>query len=137
MTVSAKPLEITRSGSSYTVKGVKPGWILYVLRCRDKSLYCGITNNLPRRLLAHNDGKGSKYTRPGTRRPILFVAYACHYPNRSEASKAEYAFKQLSKKAKELVVRNRKLWRPYGKKKVRAEIVPWSKADLGILFGSR
>jgi putative endonuclease len=81
-------------------------WTLYVLRCRDKTLYCGITNNMQRRLKAHNEGKGAKYTRPGTRRPILFVAYAANFPDRSSASKAEYAFKQLSKAAKEKFIRS-------------------------------
>lgn len=83
---------------------VKKEWLLYALRCRDNSLYCGITNDLPRRLVAHNDGKGAKYTRPKTRRPVS-VVYTCPYPNRSQASKAEYAFKQLSKAKKEQRIR--------------------------------
>lgn len=81
------------------------GWLLYVLRCRDKTLYCGITNNLPRRLDAHNEGKGAKYTR--ARRPVQAV-YTEPYPDRSTASKAEYAFKQLSKAQKERFILHRK-----------------------------
>ena len=38
-------------------------WLVYLLRCSDGSLYCGITNDLPKRLKAHAAGKASKYTR--------------------------------------------------------------------------
>lgn len=38
-------------------------WHLYVLRCADGSLYCGITNDLPRRLAQHERGTGARYTR--------------------------------------------------------------------------
>ena len=41
---------------------------VYILRCSDGSLYCGWTNDLERRLAAHNSGKGAKYTR--SRRPV-------------------------------------------------------------------
>lgn len=80
---------------------VKKEWLLYALRCRDNSLYCGITNDLQRRLHAHNSGKGSKYTR--SRLPV-YVAYFQACPSKSAALKAEYAFKQLYKSQKEAVV---------------------------------
>lgn len=38
-------------------------WIVYLVRCTDDSLYCGVTNNLPKRIQAHNAGKGAVYTR--------------------------------------------------------------------------
>ena len=38
-------------------------WVVYLLRCVDDSLYCGITNDLESRLSKHNSGKGAKYTR--------------------------------------------------------------------------
>ncbi len=40
-------------------------WTVYILQCRDGTLYTGITDNLPRRLAAHNGGKGAKYTGAG------------------------------------------------------------------------
>ena len=46
-------------------------WVVYIVRCRDGSLYTGATCDLPARLLAHNAGKGARYTR--SRRPIELV----------------------------------------------------------------
>lgn len=43
-------------------------WVVYILRCSDKSLYTGITNNIEKRFAAHNQGKAAKYTR--SRRPV-------------------------------------------------------------------
>jgi len=47
-------------------------WCVYIVRCADGTLYTGATNNLDKRLLAHNKGKGAKYTR--TRLPVALVA---------------------------------------------------------------
>src|SRR3989454_6133947 len=57
-------------------------WIVYMLRCRDGSLYTGITNNLPQRLLSHTGGTASAYTR--SRRPVRLV-YHERQPSRSAA----------------------------------------------------
>jgi putative endonuclease len=76
-------------------------WYVYLARCSDNSLYCGITNNLDRRVKAHNSGKGAKYTR--SRLPIKFVWHEKH-PDKSSALSAEYKIKQLSKSKKELLV---------------------------------
>ena len=38
-------------------------WYVYILECRDGTLYTGITDDLPKRISAHNAGKGAKYTR--------------------------------------------------------------------------
>ncbi len=73
------------------------GWILYVLRCSDGSLYCGITNNLERRVDQHNAGLGARYTRG--RGPVQLARFwPCS--GRSEASKSEAAFKKLTRKQK-------------------------------------
>ena len=48
-----------------------PGWYVYMLRCDDGTLYTGITNDLDRRVSAHQEGTGSKYTR--SRRPVRLV----------------------------------------------------------------
>lgn len=47
-------------------------WVVYILRCSDKSLYTGITNNIEKRLISHNKGEASKYTR--SRRPVELLA---------------------------------------------------------------
>mgnify|MGYP003378844927 CR=1 FL=1 len=39
------------------------GYLVYILRCGDGTLYTGCTNDLPRRLQAHQSGRGAKYTR--------------------------------------------------------------------------
>ena len=67
-------------------------WIVYLIRCSDGSLYCGITNHLAKRLKAHNSGKGAKYTR--TRRPVALEAVS-HKMTKSEALKFEYHLKQV------------------------------------------
>ncbi len=75
----------------------------YVLTCADGSLYGGYTNNLERRIKLHNEGKGAKYTRG--RGPVT-LTFAKSYDNKSAAMKAEYHFKQLSRKQKlEFIVR--------------------------------
>lgn len=73
-------------------------WFLYVLRCADDTLYTGITTDPERREHEHNSSrKGAKYTR--CRRPVEMVA-VWEYADRSEASRAEYAFKQLDRHEK-------------------------------------
>jgi len=67
-------------------------WIVYLLRCSDESLYCGITNNLKNRLIAHNSGKGAKYTR--SRRPVVLVG-ASFAMTKSDALKLEYRVKHV------------------------------------------
>ena len=72
-------------------------WFLYVLECGDGSLYCGITTDVGRRLRQHEKGKGARYTRG--RGPLkLLREWPCG--TRSEASKAEWAFKRLSREEK-------------------------------------
>ena len=72
-------------------------WHLYVVQCSDDSLYTGITTDLSRRISEHNQGKGAKYTRG--RGPVSIV-YTESHPDRSSASKAESAFKKLTRKKK-------------------------------------
>ncbi len=73
----------------------------YVLKCNDDTFYAGYTIDVERRLKEHNDGVGAKYTRLTKRRPLLLLHYES-FATRSEAMKQEYAFKQLSRKQKEL-----------------------------------
>jgi len=66
-------------------------WYVYLLRCSDNSLYCGVTTDPERRLAEHNSGKGAKYTR--CRLPVEFEAYET-FPDKRSAYRAEYAIKQ-------------------------------------------
>ena len=68
-----------------------------MLRCRDGSLYTGITNNLPLRLRRHIDGTASAYTR--ARSPVR-VVYEERQPSRSAAQRREAALKRLPRVAK-------------------------------------
>ena len=74
-----------------------PFWIVYLLKCSDNTLYCGCTNNLEKRINAHNAGKGAKYTKG--RRPISLAA--CRQGlTKSEAHRLEYVVKRMPKKKK-------------------------------------
>ncbi|MBI1174905.1 MAG: GIY-YIG nuclease family protein [Sideroxydans sp.] len=73
-------------------------WVCYLLECADGTLYCGITNDLDKRLAAHNAGEGAKYTRGRT--PVrLAYCVPCH--DKSDALKREMAVKRLSRTAKQ------------------------------------
>ena len=72
-------------------------WLVYILRCRDGSLYTGITNDLPKRLQAHGSGKASRYTR--SRLPVR-LAYQEPQPTKSLALKREAAIKALPRAGK-------------------------------------
>ena len=78
----------------------------YILKCRDDSLYTGWTNNLEKRLITHNEGKGAKYTK--ARRPVELVYYE-EFQTREEAMKRGYAIKQMSRKEKEALIKTRPL----------------------------
>lgn len=78
-------------------------WCVYMLRCRDKSLYTGITNDVPRRLAAHGAGKGGAYTR--SRRPVALV-YREPARDRSAALRREAALKRLTALQKWALVRS-------------------------------
>ena len=73
----------------------------YILQCADGTYYCGWTNNLDRRLKAHNEGKGAKYTR--SRRPVALVYYEA-FSTKEEAMRREYEIKQLPRKKKEELI---------------------------------
>ena len=73
------------------------GWFVYILRCRDGTLYTGIAVDLERRLEAHRSGAGAKYTR--SRRPVT-LAYHERQPDRSRALRREAAIRRLGREAK-------------------------------------
>jgi putative endonuclease len=79
-------------------------WIVYIVECSDKSLYTGITNDLKRRLDAHNKGLGAKYTKH--RRPVL-IRYGETHDTQSAALKREAAIKALDRTAKLALISKR------------------------------
>jgi putative endonuclease len=78
-------------------------WVCYLLYCADETLYCGITNDLDKRVAAHNAGTAAKYTR--ARGPVR-VAYMEACADRSTASKREMAIKKLSRESKLILVQS-------------------------------
>jgi putative endonuclease len=74
----------------------------YILECADGSFYTGWTNDLEKRVRAHNQGTGAKYTRG--RRPVR-LAYYETFLTKEEAMKREAAIKKLSRADKELMIR--------------------------------
>ena len=72
-------------------------WFVYMLRCRDGSLYTGYTDDVARRLAVHQSGKGAKYTR--SRLPVT-LAYQEELTDKSEALRREAAIKKLSRAQK-------------------------------------
>tara|TARA_B100001029_G_scaffold35998_1_gene27466 strand:+ start:608 stop:847 length:240 start_codon:yes stop_codon:yes gene_type:complete len=72
-------------------------WYVYIIECKDNSLYTGITNNLSKRLEVHNSGKGAKYTK--TRLPVKLV-YKEIYRTKEESLKRESEIKKLKRSEK-------------------------------------
>jgi len=76
-------------------------WVCYLLRCADDTFYCGITNDMEKRLAAHNAGEGAKYTRG--RIPVS-VVYCETCADKSAALKREIKIKRLSRSAKQALL---------------------------------
>lgn len=74
----------------------------YIVKCSDGTFYTGWTNDLTRRMEAHNQGRGAKYTK--ARRPVTLIYYET-FETKEEAMKREYAIKRLSRKKKEELIR--------------------------------
>ena len=70
---------------------------MYIVRCRDDSLYTGWTNHLEERIAAHNAGKGAKYTK--SRRPVELVYYEV-FGTKKEAMSREFHVKRLTRSEK-------------------------------------
>lgn len=73
----------------------------YIVKCSDGSFYTGWTNDIEKRMKAHNEGKGAKYTK--SRRPVELV-YCEEFKTKEEAMSREYAIKQMPRKKKESLV---------------------------------
>ena len=72
-------------------------WCVYLIRCGDGTLYAGMTNDLERRIAAHESGRGARYTRG---RGPLTVVHVERKRSRSSALKREVALKRLDRRAK-------------------------------------
>ena len=68
-------------------------WFLYMIECRDGTIYTGITVDVAARYATHACGRGARYTRS---HPPAHLLTVIDYPDRASASAAEYAVKQLS-----------------------------------------
>ena len=80
-------------------------WYVYILRCKDDTLYCGITPDMKRRLEQHRSGKGAKYTRG---RGPLELVYCEALSSHSDALKREIAIKRLTRAQKlDLIAKNK------------------------------
>lgn len=76
----------------------------YLLECSDGTLYCGWTNHLDKRIKAHNEGKGAKYTK--SRRPVHLRYYEM-YTSKQEAMRREAAIKKFSRSEKWKLIQQR------------------------------
>jgi len=88
-------------GEGKEVGFVETTWYLYILRCGDGSLYTGITTDVEKRLEAHREGKGAKYTRG---RSPLELVYREICGSHSDALKREIAVKKLTRMQKEQLI---------------------------------
>ncbi len=82
----------------------KSAWYIYIVKCADKTLYTGIAKDVPKRIEAHNKGKGAKYT--ASRGPVKLV-YQEKTKNRSTATKREIKIKKLTRTEKLKLIKSR------------------------------
>jgi putative endonuclease len=79
-------------------------WFVYLVRCRDGTLYCGIATDLARRLAEHNSAdKGAKYTRG--RRPVQLV-YVEEVTSRAQATQREGRIKRMTRAEKKALIQD-------------------------------
>ena len=94
-------ISLVRSFSNVTGTSMEREWFFYIVRCRDNSLYSGITVDIEARLKAHNKGTGAKYTTG--RRPVTLV-HCERCLDVSQARKREAQVKSWSKSKKERLI---------------------------------
>ena len=78
----------------------------YMLICKDKTYYIGYTNDLEKRIKAHNEGKGAKYTKG--RGPVELVYYE-EYEDKTAAMRREWEMKQLTRTQKEILSKSKSI----------------------------
>jgi len=94
-------------------------WFVYMLRCADGTLYTGMTNDVEKRLQAHNSGRGAKYTR--SRLPVE-LAYKEACPGRREALSREAALKRLTRAEKLELTAGERLAPPRGAAEIMSKL---------------
>lgn len=98
MGVSANPPRTPKAGSFF----------VYIVRCRDGTLYTGYTVDIQKRVATHNMGRGAKYTR--SRLPVTLV-FRRRLRSTGEALRAEAFIKQLNRADKEQLIRDPRRWK--------------------------
>ncbi|SFM51663.1 putative endonuclease [Gracilibacillus orientalis] len=83
---------------------------VYILKCKDETFYTGYTTDIDRRLKMHEQGKGAKYTRG---RAPFHLKYQQQCQTKSEAMQLEAKIKKLSRKQKEILIKEKQMER-YG-----------------------
>lgn len=76
-------------------------WFAYIVACRDDSLYTGVTNDLDKRLDAHNSGRGAKYTR--SRSPVRLV-HSERFRTKGRALSREARIRRLTREGKQRLI---------------------------------
>jgi putative endonuclease len=79
-------------------------WFLYIIRCKNKSLYTGITTDVKRRFKEHQEGKGSKYLRGKSPLKLVFKK---KIGAKGLALRIENAIKNLPKEKKEMILKRK------------------------------
>lgn len=97
----AKEVAIKQLQADLASRPSSAAWFVYLLRCADGTLYCGVSNDVARRLKQHNAGTASRYTR--SRLPVALV-YQQAQATRNLALRRELAIKALSRQAKESLI---------------------------------
>jgi putative endonuclease len=91
-------------------------WFVYLARCADSTLYCGITNDIASRLATHNAGKGARYTRARTPIEIIGVRRCT---TKGRALQLEYRVKQLTRVQKQRLVATPSAFDAFARKALR------------------
>ena len=91
-------------------------WSVYLARCADDTLYCGIARDVDARLAAHSAGRGARYTRG--RGPVVLLA-AHRYRDQGTALRVEREIKKLSRADKLVIARDRRRWAVVARRVVR------------------
>jgi homoserine kinase type II len=107
-------------------------WVVYILRCSDKSLYTGITNNIEKRFAAHNQGKAAKYTR--SRRPVKLLTTSAKM-DRASAMRLEIKIKRLPKENKLPVLKKTAIAKSKKRIRVKKETSPPGRETLKAVAG--
>jgi putative endonuclease len=104
MVIAPEIYEYAKRGVIIAIKQ-KETWFVYIVECRDRTLYIGMTNDVEKRIKAHNTTNASRYTR--ARRPVR-LKYFEQCKTRSAAAKRESALKKITRAEKLGLIKNSK-----------------------------